>query len=451
VYSQTFQALVDQAEQLRQELAIPGAAIGVLADGQIEAAGLGVASLPNPLPVTPETLFQVGSITKTFVGTAAMRLVEAGALDLDAPLRGSIPGLRLRDPEAQERATMRHLLTHTGGWRGDYFDDLGWGDDALRRMVEERMPGLPQVTPLGATFSYNNAGFYLAGRAIELLCGKPFEAAMTELVLGPLGLEQSHFFPHEVMLGRFATGHQQGADGAVRQVGPWPIGRAAHPAGGIVSSVGDLLAYARLHLGLADGLLSTESVAQMQIPHTSSVSILDSIALTWFTYDAGGARFVNHGGATKGQVAALWLCPARGFALAALTNADQGGRLTRAVFRAAAERYLGVIDRDPDPVEAPRERLEPLAGRYGGDLSDVEIALDEGGLSLQLWPKGGFPTPDSPPGPTPPPAPLRLYGEHMAFVPEGPQQSARAEFGGWADGRPGWIRYGGRVRLRSDG
>ena len=106
-----------------------------------------------------------------------------------------------------------HRVTHTGGWLGDFFDDLGAGDDALRRMVEERMPELPQLFPLGALFSYNNAGFYLAGRAIELITGQSFEAALGQLVLGPLGLTQSHLFPEEVMLQRFAVGHIQRAEG----------------------------------------------------------------------------------------------------------------------------------------------------------------------------------------------------------------------------------------------
>ena len=110
-----FEALTARAEALLAELQIPGAAIAVLHNGQIHSAGLGVTSLPNPLPVTADTLFQVGSITKTFVGTALMLLVERGELDLDAPLRTYLPELRLSDPDAQARATIRHLLTHTGG------------------------------------------------------------------------------------------------------------------------------------------------------------------------------------------------------------------------------------------------------------------------------------------------------------------------------------------------
>ena len=119
-----------------EETATPGVAVGLLHEGAEHTAGFGVTSVENPVEVTPETLFQIGSITKTFTGTTAMCLVEQGLLDLDAPLRTYLPDLMLGDEDVAARATMRHLFTHTGGWIGDYFDDLGAGDDALARMID---------------------------------------------------------------------------------------------------------------------------------------------------------------------------------------------------------------------------------------------------------------------------------------------------------------------------
>ena len=88
-----------------------------------------------------------------------MRLVESGVLDLDAPIRNYLPDFRMRDADVTARVTMRHLMTHTGGWEGDYFLDTGDGDDALERYVAA-MAELPQLTPLGTQWSYNNAAFY---------------------------------------------------------------------------------------------------------------------------------------------------------------------------------------------------------------------------------------------------------------------------------------------------
>src|SRR5690348_1813710 len=120
-------------EQAMAHYHVPGVAVGVYHDGAQQVGGLGVTNVDHPLAVDERTLYQIGSISKTFVGTTAMRLVEQGKLDLDAPIRTYLPGLKLADAEATERATMQHLLTHTGGWEGDYFDDLSAGDDALAR------------------------------------------------------------------------------------------------------------------------------------------------------------------------------------------------------------------------------------------------------------------------------------------------------------------------------
>src|ERR1051326_5933789 len=145
--------------RLMDEAHVPGVAVGVLElERERETlAGFGVTSIEHPLDVTPDTLFQVGSISKTVTGTACMRLVERGLLDLDAPVRRHLPELRLADPDTTERLTARHLLTHTSGLFGDDWLDGGQGDDHLARTVET-MARLAQLTPLGAVRSYCNTG-----------------------------------------------------------------------------------------------------------------------------------------------------------------------------------------------------------------------------------------------------------------------------------------------------
>jgi CubicO group peptidase (beta-lactamase class C family) len=121
----------EAVQAAREECGVPGLSVGVLVDGVERHEGYGVTSVENPLDVTPNTRFQIGSITKTFLGTAICELVARGELDLDRPVRAYVPELALADEDATERVTLRHLLAHTGGWFGDYFDDTGWGDDAL--------------------------------------------------------------------------------------------------------------------------------------------------------------------------------------------------------------------------------------------------------------------------------------------------------------------------------
>src|SRR5258708_20112520 len=114
-----------------------------------------------------------------------MRLVEQGALDLDVPVRAYLPDLRLADEDVAARVTLRHLFTHTGGWEGDYFADTGWGGVALAKIVAQ-LPGLPQLTPLGDLYAYNNARFYIAGLVIYFVTRKPYVSATRLPVLTPL-------------------------------------------------------------------------------------------------------------------------------------------------------------------------------------------------------------------------------------------------------------------------
>lgn len=128
-----FRELSKLIAERMQHYQVPGAALGIIHDGREHMAGFGVTSVENPLPVNEDTLFQIGSTTKTVTGTAAMRLAEMGKLDLDMLVRTYLPEFRMADDTVAATVTLRHLFTHMGGWFGDYFDDTGMGDDALAK------------------------------------------------------------------------------------------------------------------------------------------------------------------------------------------------------------------------------------------------------------------------------------------------------------------------------
>jgi CubicO group peptidase (beta-lactamase class C family) len=445
-----FRDLSAEVEKEMERLHVPGVALGTMYEGQEYIAGFGVTNIDHPLAVDADTLFQIGSITKTFVGTLAMRLVEAGKLELDAPLRRVLPDLRMADESVAVNVTMRHLLTHTGGWVGDYFDDMGYGDDALANIVT-KVAGLPQLTPLGEVWSYNNSGFYLVGRAIEVLTGKTFEAAMQEWILDPLGMKMSFFYAHDVMTHRFAVGHRIENDQA-NVATPWPIGRAAHPAGGLVCTVGDLFRYARFHMGdgtTAEGerLLTQESLALMRTPQVAAGGT-SQVGLTWFITDINGVRTIGHGGGTNGQITQLSIVPEHGFALVVLTNAGKGGEICGAAVKSGLKNYLGLVQPEATPIEVPTDQLEPYVGQYDSRMMTVDLMLTEGSLVLQATPKGGFPRPDTPPPPAPPPVKIALYAEDRAVALEPPYKDARIEFLRDPEGEVAWLRVGGRVHRR---
>ncbi len=429
---------------------VPGVAVGVYHDGAQQVGGFGVTNVDHPLAVDEHTLYQIGSISKTFVGTTAMRLVEQGKLDLNAPIRTYLPDLRLADAEATERATMKHLLTHTGGWVGDYFDDLGAGDDALAKMAVA-MADVPQVAPIGTLWSYNNAGFALAGRVIEMLTGQPFETAVQSLVLDPLGMKHTYYFARNIVTERFAVGHTVKDDTAT-VARPWELPRTANPAGGLLSDVLDLLVYARFHMGdgtAEDGtrLLSPESLAFMQSPLYSKGSD-GEMGLTWMLETVGGVRTVRHGGGTVGQQTTFVFVPSRNFALTVLTNASRGGELHSEATKWILRRYLGLENSEPAILDTTADDLAPYAGRYTAAGSDIELTVREGGLMVQLIPKGGFPTKDQPASEPPPPVRAALYGENLLIGLDEPMKGTRGEFLRAPDGAIAWLRLGSRAHRR---
>jgi CubicO group peptidase (beta-lactamase class C family) len=364
-----------------------------------------------------------------------MYLVAEGLLELDRPVRTYLPELALADPEAARAVTLRHLLAHTAGWFGDYFEDTGWGDDAVARYVE-RMRTLPQQTPVGSLWAYNNAGFVLAGRIVEVVTGEPFEQVVKRLVVDPLGLTSSTYWPWEVMTERFAVGHLDD-EGETRVARPWPIGRSAGPAGGIASTTRDLLRYARLHLD------PPPELAPMQVRQADAAAEGEWVGLTWYGEDAFGT--IGHRGGTLGQQALLLLQPSTGFALAVLTNHSPNGlQVIDAALEAAGLK-------GPDPEELHDAPVGEYAGAYETRLGRVTIAPDGPRIRIELEPLGGFPTVDTPPTPAPPPMTAFFYTRDRWIVDGGAHDGVRGHFMRTETGDISWLRLGGRLYERVPG
>ena len=448
-FKKVCEALVAEMKRLK----IPGVAIGIYHNEKVFSAGFGSTNIEHPLPVTANTLFQTGSISKTFTGTIFMRLVEAGKIELDAPVRTYLPKFKMADKNVAERVTIRHLQTHSGGWIGDYFNDYGNGDDAQEKMVRD-IAKLEQVTPLGEVWSYNNAGFNIAGRVVEVVTGMPFEQAAREMVLGPLGMDMTFYFPDDIMIThRFVVGHHKEAKKVVVSR-PWAIGRAGAPVGGVVSTVKDLLTYARFHMGdgksaSGEKLLSVKSLKEMRNP-LHPASGFDQIGLTWFIRDAGELNIVNHGGATHGQIAGLYFVPEKQFALAVLTNSEDGRAITGAALKQSLRVFLDADLRIPSPIESPGEELDKYVGKYELPLLAFELKLEKGQLMLHETPRGGFPKPDSPALPAPAPMRVAFYEKDKIIVLDEPMKNALGEFLRRPDGSLQYLRLSSRVLRKID-
>jgi CubicO group peptidase (beta-lactamase class C family) len=446
-------ALHTQITTSMDRLKVPGVAIGLLYEGEEHTAGFGVTNVNHPLPVTPDTLFQIGSTTKTITATATMRLVEQGLLDLDAPLRTYLPDLRLADADVAARVTLRHLFTHSSGWQGDYFDDTGDGDDALANIVT-RMATLDQISPLGSIFNYNNAGYYVAGRVIEVVTGKTYEAAARELVLAPLEMDRSFFFARDVITDRVAVGHRA-ENGRPTVLREWSLARASNPGGGLISTAPDQLRYARFHLGegtAPDGarLLTPDSMRLMQTAQLSVGAGTNAVGISWLLREVHGTPIVAHGGATNGQMSAFLMVPSAGFALTILTNAAEGTRLHREISGWTLRHYLGLADADPTPITLPVTDLAAYTGHYRSIARDIVLTVQGDSLQVQTVFTAGFPRKDSPLRPPTPPYRISFYGRDRIVVAEGPEQGTLGEFLRDADGRIAWLRLDLRVYRRQD-
>jgi CubicO group peptidase (beta-lactamase class C family) len=444
--------LLAAAEAECGRLEVPGAAIGVLFEGTAYAGGVGVTNVDHPLPVTAETLFQVGSTTKPFTATAVMQLVEMGLVELDAPVRRYLPWFALASGADAERVTVRDLLTHHGGFAGDYFKDTGRGDDALERIVR-KMARSPQLVPAGSHFSYCNSGFYVLGLIVAELSGRPYEQAVRERLLEPLGMGMSFFFPEECMVHRFAAGHVVTAEGP-RPARPWATARSIAPGGGLISTVVDQLRWAAFHLGELEAreVLSPGTVAFMRQPQRPAGSMCAEIGISWMLDDAGGGeRLVKHGGATNGQLSAFELVPGRRFAVTVLTNADTGREARQTIADRCQEYFLGFGKPGVPAGDAgdPAEAAE-LAGRYEATLAVLEVEAAPGGrLTIRdRAPERMLAEREHRPVPAPPAALARMALDRWV-VADGPRRGERVEFLRDEAGRPAWLRWDGRLARRS--
>jgi CubicO group peptidase (beta-lactamase class C family) len=427
---------------------VPGVAIGMLRAGDIDVAAFGVTSVEHPLKVDGDTLFQIASVTKTMTATVIMRLIERGALDLEAPVRKYIPAFRLRDAAAQEQATVRHLVTHTGGWLGDCFADFGNGNDALERYVTA-MAELEQITPLGEIWHYSNSSFALLGRLIEVATGKSYEEATRELLFTPLGMTRSCFSAGEAITHRVAVGHVI-VDEKPTVARPWAFPRATTPVGGVVSTANDLMRYARFHLGdgtTPDGarLLSKASLELMRTP-LADADLDRAVGVSWFVRTVGGVRLQYHGGVAIGQQGVLMLAPDLGEAVTVQTNSARGGLLHQDVTTWWQRQRLNLRVPEPAYIELDRARYTEYADRYRAELSDAELELADTGMVYRSFSHNRLNVQPKPPDP-----PLRVAftGDARFTLLDGPLKDTRGEFLRGPDGRVRYMRVGGRVYRRT--
>lgn len=341
-------ALADSLAAISQRFAtdnhLPGLAVGVWRQGQtVYRGGFGTTALQGGHPITPATLFHMASVTKPFVATAVIQLVEQGKVELDQPVTAYLPYFRIKDPRAAGM-TVRQLLTHTAGMPD--VTDYRWGspesdDGALERWVRT-LADSSLIGPLGGQWQYSNIGFEVLADLIAKVSRVPFEDYIQRRILTPLGMRKSTLLMTDVDSTLLAFGHEADSAGVYRQSAGYPYNRRHAASSTLHSNVDDMLRWAAANLahGTLDGvrIVADSSYRDLwgrQYDMTAGLAArakqagvpvpFDSVAmgLSWFLPWRGGQRLVFHSGGDRGFRTDVLLAPDQQTAVVVMTNGDQ--------------------------------------------------------------------------------------------------------------------------------
>jgi CubicO group peptidase (beta-lactamase class C family) len=332
---------------------VPGLAIAEFDLADVRTSAGGVSSLEIEIPVTPETRFQIGSVSKLVTAILVMQLVEAGKINIDDPMSRLLPELASSPGGVKDLITVRDLLRHTSGLAGD-FEPM---DNAGIASYVSRCSGLPQHFPPGEVWSYNNAAYVILGRIIETLTGVDYADAVDRYVFQRLGLEQSDATVEDASGVDYASGHVPGSDGRLAVSPAQRIGLSLAPAGAVIrQSVLDLARFGQSLLRVSlerEGpvILRSESLRRMvSLEHPLSPNPLGVVG--WgLGFSLYPSQIFGHDGATIGQRATLRIAPEQGRGIVILSNGSSPDKpgLHDAI----------LTERLPECVSSPREPLRP--------------------------------------------------------------------------------------------
>jgi CubicO group peptidase (beta-lactamase class C family) len=310
---------VDQlVERYRVGRRIPGIAVAVVSNGRvIKATGYGVANLELGSPVTPRTLFGLGSISKQFTATAIMQLVEEGRVQLDDPMAKHLDSL----PPHWSGITVRQLLTHTSGlpeekWLPSFveFDRFEHRQlDVLRTIFADSLEFAP-----GAGWAYRNSAYRLLGMIIERVSGESYWAWLDRRIFRPIGMRATRSSDPKTIIPNRAKGYGKERGRIVNRDAVTES--AAFSEGALISSVLDL---ARWDSSLYHPrVLSQASLDQMWTPITLSDGTTRPYGFGWSLGPTNGLRTVSHGGGLPGFVTRISRYLAKRLTVIVLTNAE---------------------------------------------------------------------------------------------------------------------------------
>lgn len=397
----TLEAYVDGVvEAHRRQHDTPGVVVSVVRDGRVLfAKGYGYADAPGRKPASGEdTLFRIGSVSKTFTWTAVMMLVDRGLIDLDADVNDY-----LRDVEIPERfgapVTMNDLMAHRAGFEDtiSVFTHADESDIAFADALSRDMP--KRVYPPGARTSYSNWGSALAAKVVEDVSGVPYERFLQEEMLIPLNMTSTTLRAPSIMpadlRARLAAGHkveaQRGLAQNAMQVGPYA------PAGAMASTAADMARWMRFHMsgGALDGvrLMSPQTHALMLSRAFQDREAGADLAHGFMSRLYRGRMVYGHGGAVAAFYADMAMMPEEGVGVFVSQNATNERSLVGELSDLVFDFVIGGKAQKAAPVDADGEQLAAYAGSYLGNrrsFTRFEKAFSLGGVASVTVDPDGF-------------------------------------------------------------
>jgi len=381
---ETLALLPHVADELMVRWGVPGMSVAVVrADEVLFLGAFGERDREAGLPVTPDTLFAVGSVTKPITALAVVMQAEAGRLSLDEPVRTWLPELRLRDAHATLHVTPRDLLAHRSGLPRH---DMVWYRSPLTRSeLVNALQHLELHGDLRQRFQYNNLMYAVAGRLVGVTSGGSWEEYVRTRIFEPLGMDGSGFGGAPEGAREVAVPYRRKDDGSVMRV-PFYDGWAAGPALSVHSTASDLARFLRMVLGrgVVDGarIAAEETVVEVLTPQTAIPGLglrelpITTYGLGWFVQAYRGHLLVWHSGSIDGYYAFVAALPYDDLGVVILTNRSQH-RLPEVLSRWVFDRFLGLPELNWHGAMLQRE--EVLREAKAGVDEEIAARLDSGG------------------------------------------------------------------------
>ncbi|KLU62389.1 D-alanyl-D-alanine carboxypeptidase precursor [Peptococcaceae bacterium CEB3] len=376
-HDQDLEAIREYIKLSLKEFRVAGTAVAVVKDNDvIFLEGFGVRDAEQRKPVTPDTLFAIGSSTKAFTTMSVGMLVDDGKLDWDAPVETYIPEFKLHDKYASEHATLRDLATHRVGLPRH---DLVWYKAPLsREEIILRLSHLAFTKPFRTTFQYQNMMYLALGYVVEKISGQSWEGFVRTRILDPLGMKRTNFSVNESRHNNDFSKPYKVVNQKIKETTFANID-AMGPAGSINSSVREMAQWVSLHLSKgkfqASSLISENNVRQMHSPHIiigpsqDGRILFPSYGLGWFTEVYRGYQVVYHGGNIDGFTAMVALVPKEKIGVVILSNQEHSVFPTAGAYT-ILDTFLGLPKIDWNTI---------LKGKIGGLITSMREGTGQGG------------------------------------------------------------------------